>query len=225
MDLKFYKVLTDLLPQGKFWEVRTGSNIEKLYIAVSQEFSCSYKKIKNFFIQINILRSYKLSKAYANDYLINTDYFTDKEIQFIIVKMIYKSLNFRELIDTFIDEHNLEVNVIPTRHFIMNGSNLDDLIFSESAGNTQGYIACSYYIDIKENDCLNYNKIKFLCEYFKPAYMSISYSTPSTTATKYFMLDTSFLGDKFENVITCSEARDNLRYRADAEIELIGKCD
>ncbi len=216
--------MTDLLPQGRFWEVRPDSNIEKLYIATSQEFSCAYKKIKNFYIQSNILKSDKLAKAYANDYLINTDYFTDKEIQFIIVRMIYKSLNFKELIESFTTEHNLDIETIPTTHFIMDGSFLDDLMFSELDGNAEGFISCSYYIQINETDCLNYNKIKFLCEYFKPSYMTIAYSTPPITATKYFMLDTSFLGDKFEEEITCSEAKDNLRYRADAKVQLIGDC-
>jgi len=197
MDLKFVTLLKSFFPKGKIWEFQT--NVNYLIDGLSVEYGRAYDASKEFYNNFNIINSEVLASPHGRDYLIIDGLYNDFEIQRIIVEYLNKDLGFKEIIEDFADFIDVPIvwGLIPPLEFGV-------FQFGDEFGQSETVMELFLTIGLDgDATCQEYNKMKWLVEYLKPPYLSVTFSDQPINAIVPFTFGYSQFGDDFGELISC----------------------
>jgi len=176
MAVKFENILKSFFPKGQIWIFQT--NFIDLITGMSIEFLRAYDSAKEFYINFNIINSEVLAIEHGRDYLLNTDLYTNAEIQRIIVEYINKDLGLKDIIEDFATYIGHPITWDSAEIMIL------EITFISSI------------------DCEYFNKIRFLANYFKPPYLQIIYINSPAIEDPFIFGDSTF-GSTFGGTLVC----------------------
>lgn len=197
MDLKFVTLLKSFFPKGKIWEFQT--NVNYLIDGLSVEYGRAYNASKEFYNNFNIINSEVLASPHGRDYLIIDGLYNDFEIQRIIVEYLNKDFGYQEIIEDFADfiDVPIEWGITPPLEFGV-------FQFGDEFGASEEAMELFLIIGLEgDATCQEYNKMKWLVEYLKPPYLSVTFSNPPSESILPITFGYSQFGDDFGELVSC----------------------
>lgn len=201
MDLKFVNLLCDFLPKGKIWENPQG-NILKLKHGISDELGRVYLQITEFYADFNILNRSNLANTHALDYGLDAHSFTDQEMQHIIVEYIHKNYTLQQIIEDFsaLIGASVEFYAPPKQHSRIGGIKTSFKLY----GGEKNMVVWLQYAFNPSTTCIQYQKINYLANFFKPPYVKLTQEGAAPIAIKDFFAGKSRVGSRLGGVETCA---------------------
>lgn len=200
MELRFEELIKRNLPTGKAWEYQ--DNFNHLIGGSAVEFGRLYEDVKAFHTQFNIVESYRLATNHGEDYLLDTELFTRRELQRIIVKYIHQNYSLEKMIRDFGNFIGVPIDFDrPPPPFEFGVSR-----FGEEFGDPEAKRSSSIYLEIHlgaEVTCLQYRKLVWLINYFKPPYLYVMISNKPDDAIRFFQFGVSTFNQGFGDIIPC----------------------
>ena len=201
MDLKFKQLLTSYIPKGKAWE--DNQDFNKILEGFSNEFGRVHSKIKNFYNNFNIIKSSVYAVDHSKDYFIVQGLYNNLELQRIMVEYLNKNYHFIDALKDFSNFINIPIKFLqmPTPFEIGSSQFGDEFGDPNALSYMNLFISFDQVVDLS---CEDYNKVRWLSEYLKPPYLTITYTNQPTNTIEHFEIGLSQFGDEFGGIGTCT---------------------
>lgn len=199
MVLKFVNILTDFFPKGKAWD-ENQENITKLKEGLSDEFGRIYDNINSFYENFNIINKFELAKFHGRDYDLDVILLDNTELQHIIVNYIYGNYTLEELIEDFASFIGASITIIKPSPLIEFAFEFPAEFGDENVGPNM-----QLFIEFAEGStCIEFRKIKYIVNFFKPPYLQVDFTNPPASGVKPFTLGDSQFGEGFGEEVPCT---------------------
>ena len=201
MDIKFKELLHSYIPKGKAWE--DNQYLDQILEGFSDEFGRVHKKIKTFYDNFNIINSNIYTIRHSEDYLIVQGLYNDSELQRIILEYLNKDYHFIDALEDFASFMSLPIRFLklPTS-FEVGFSQVGDELGDPNARENMNLFVS--FDNVNGLTCLEYNKVRWLAEYLKPPYLSITYTNAPSSSISNFEVGFSQVGDELGGFETCT---------------------
>ena len=201
MDLKFKELLKSYIPKGKAWEDNPEFN--NILEGFSSELGRVHKNIKTFYDSVNLINSNIYADRHSTDYLIPKGLYNNNELQHIILEYLNKDYPFIDALEDFASFINLPIRFLklPTSFEVGFSQVGDELGDPNARENMNLFIS---FDNVNGLTCLEYNKMRWLAEYLKPPYLSITYTNAPSSSISNFEVGFSQVGDELGGFETCT---------------------